>query len=208
MLRCLSALFLTILIVSAGVAFAQCPDATIGVYFDLDGSTSYVTPIQHVPLVMYVVWFGEAPIGGAAWKLEMTSPHYSDPLVGPTGPNCQPPWCEYQDPPFWHMGTTAVGPVVLGDPFVSGMRQGLGSCYSGFFGNPVLLATVVLMPWADILGTIEVDVTVVPEEFEGLVYALCDGALCDSVSGLTSHIGTTVVPDEMESWGSVKALYR
>ncbi len=208
MLKSLSALFLIILFVHAGSASAQCPEATIGVYFDINGATSYVTPIQHVPLAMYVVWFGEAPIGGAAWRLEMTSPQYFDPLVGPAGPGCQPPHCGYQDPPFWHLSTVAIGPVVLGEPFESGIRQGLGSCFSGFFGNPVLLATVFLMPWADVLATVEVDVTVIPEEFEGLVYALCDGALCDTVTGLTSHLGTTVVANEQESWGSVKALYR
>jgi hypothetical protein len=208
MLRSLSALVISILIVLSGAAVGQCPEATIGVYFDIEGSLSYVTPIQHQPLVMYVVWFGEAPIGGAAWKLEMTSPHYSGQLVGPPGPNCQPPWCPYQDPPFWHIGTTCVGPVVLGDPFDGGVRQGLGSCFSGFFGNPVLLATVTLLPWADILGSIEVDVTAVAEEYEGLVYALCDGRICDTVTGVTSHIGTTVVGSDGLSWGSVKALYR
>lgn len=210
MLRSLSALaFLASILCLVGVAAGQaCPQGTIGVYFDVEGNMQTVTPIQHQDLYMYVVLFVEAPCGGAAWKLEMTSPQYADALIGPQGPNCQPPWCTYRDPPFWYLGTTAVGPVSLGDPFETGVRQGLGSCFSGFFSNPILLATVVLHPWANILGSIEVDVTVLPEDYDGLVYAFCDGRLCDNVLGLTSHIGTTVVANENTTWGGLKATYR
>jgi hypothetical protein len=72
----------------------------------------------------------------------------------------------------------------------------------------VLLATVVIRPWADILESIEVDISVVPEQYEGLVWADCDARLCHDVTGLTSHIGTTAVAIRNESWGAVKALYR
>jgi hypothetical protein len=209
MLKTLSALAnLTIICVLTGMAVAQCPPVTIGVYFDSEGSMQSVQPIQHQELFMYVILFGDAPIGGAAWKLEMTSSQYTDPLIGPAGPNCQPPWCAYQDPPFWYFGATIEGTVQLGDPFDSGVRQGFGTCVSGFFGNPVLLATVTLYPWADILGLIDVDITVVPEDYEGLVYADCSALICDNVTGLTAHIGNTVVPSAEHSWGSVKALYR
>ena len=209
MLRVLSALvFSTLLFGLAGVVMGQCPPGSIGVYFDPQGGLQTISPIQHEELYLYVVLRAEAPIGGAAWKLEMTSDQFSGALIGPAGPNCQPPYCEYQDPPFWYIGSMNVGPVVLGDPFDGGIRQGLGSCYSGFFANPVLLATVIIMPWADILGHIEVDVTVVAESFEGLVYADCDGVICDQVEGLTSHIGSTVVATQEASWGRVKALYR
>ena len=105
MLQSLSALALiTIILGSSGWTAAQCPPASIGVYFDAQGSVQSVSPVQHQNMVMYVILFAEAPIGGAAWRIEMTSPHYSDPLVGPAGPNCQPPYCSYQDPPFWRMG--------------------------------------------------------------------------------------------------------
>jgi hypothetical protein len=156
---------------------------------------------------MYVVLFAEAPIGGAAWRIEMNSPQYLDSLVGPWGPNCQPPWCEPQDPPFWNMGYVPQGPVFLGDPFAGGVRQGFADCLSGFFGNPILLATVLVRPWADILESIEVDISVVPELEDGLVFADCAGHLCYSVVGLTSHLGTTVVASEKGSWGGIKALY-
>lgn len=210
MLKLLSALACSTLILGlTGIAPAQmCPPATIGVYFDAGGTLQTVTPVQHEILRMYVVMFVEGPVGGAAWRLEMTSPQYSDPLLGPAGPNCQPPWCAYQDPPFWYLGFTGVGPVVLGDPFNGGVRQGTGTCLSGFFGNPILLATVMIYPWADILGSIEVDVKVVPEIYEGLVWADCDARLCSDVTGLTSRIGMTAVAVEPVSWGAVKALYR
>lgn len=210
MLKLLSALAcLTFLLGPTGSVTAQvCPPATIGVYFDADGTQQTVTPVQHEILYMYVILFVEGPVGGAAWRLEMTSPQYSDPLIGPAGPNCQPPWCEYQDPPFWFLGFSATGPVVLGDPFNGGIRQGTGTCLSGFFGNPILLATVMIMPWADMLGSVEVDVTVIPEIYEGLVWADCDARLCFDVTGLTSHIGTTAVETQSRSWGAIKALYR
>lgn len=209
MLRLLSALAsLTILLGMAGVADAQCPPATIGVYAEPAGTTQSATPIQHQELFLYVIFFAEAPIAGAAWQLEMTSPQYPGQLVGPPGPNCQPPWCEDQDPPFWHIATQVQGPLWFGDPFDGGIRQGLGDCFSGFFGNPVLLATVILEPWAEILGSIEVDIAVVPEEYDGLVYADCEAILCDSVVGLTTHLGATVVKSEEQSWGAMKALYR
>jgi hypothetical protein len=211
MLKLLSALAcLTFLLGSVGVVTAQmCPPATIGVYFDVGGTMQTVTPIQNQDLYMYVVMYVEGPVGGAAWQLVMSSPQYSGPILGPPGPNCQPPWCAgEQDPPFWYMGFTAVGPVVMGDPFNGGVRQGLGSCYSGFFGNPVLLATVRIRPWADMLAWTEVDITVIPEVYEGLVWADCDARLCFDVAGLTSRLGVTAVANETKNWGAVKALYR
>jgi hypothetical protein len=210
MLKSLSALaILTYVIVLTGLAFAQqCPQATIGVYFDDVGGLQSIQPFQHQELFMYVILFAEAPIGGAAWKLEMTSQQYTDPLIGPPGPNCQPPWCSYQDPPYWYFGSIIEGAVQLGDPFDTGVRQGFGTCVSGFFGYPVLLATVILYPWADILSWIEADVTVVQEDYEGLVYADCSARICDNVVGLSSHIGTTVIEASAQSWGSLKALYR
>jgi hypothetical protein len=209
MLKWLSALACLITLGLIGVAAAQeCPPATIGVYFDLAGTSQTATPVQHEDLYLYVIMFVEGPVGGATWRLEMTSPQYSDPLLGPIGPNCQPPWCETQDPPFWYMGYYAVGPVAFGDPFDTGVRQGFGTCQSGFYGNPILLGTVIIRPWADILGSIEVDISVVPEAYEGLVWADCSARLCTDVTGLTSHLGTTAVSVETESWGAVKALYR
>jgi hypothetical protein len=210
MLKSLSALaILGILVFSTGLAAAQgCPQGTIGVYFDPEGTSQTVKPVQHQILVMYVVLFAEAPVAGSAWLLEMTSPQYSGDLVGPPGPNCQPPWCPYQDPPFWLVASIPEGTVVLGDPFESGIRQGFGTCISGFFGAPILLATIMLNPWADILGSIGVDVTVVAEEYEGLVYADCAAQICDNVVGLTSHISEMIVASEHSSWGRVKALYR
>jgi hypothetical protein len=209
MLKSLSALALiTTILGSSGWTAAQCPPASIGVYFDAQGTVQSVSPVQHQNMVMYVILFAEAPIGGAAWRIEMTSPQYSDPLVGPAGPNCQPPYCSYQDPPFWMMGYLNEGTVSLGDPFASGVRQGFGTCISGFFGVPVLLSTIILQPWADILGSMEVDVTVLPEDYEGLVYADCSAYICDNVVGLTTHIGTTVIKSEPETWGGLKALYR
>ena len=209
MLKSLSALAVIAAILgSFGMARAQCAPATIGVYFDADGTSQSVAPIQHQNLVMYVILFAEAPIGGAAWKLEVTSFQYSGQLIGPAGPNCQPPYCSYQDPPFWLMGLQSEGAVCLGDPFESGVRQGFGTCMSGYFGVPILLYTIIIHPWADILGGIEVDVNVVPEDYEGLVYADCSAHICDNVVGLTGHIGTTVIATESDSWGSLKALYR
>lgn len=211
MLKLLSALACLILLLGlTGVVTAQyCPPATIGVYFDAGGTMQSVTPIQHENLYLYVIMYVEGPVGGAAWQLEMTSAQYSGELLGTVGDACQPPWCEYQDPPFWMVSYTPVGPVAFGDPFDGGVRQGLGFCASGFYGNPVLLATVVIRPWADILGSIEVDVSVIPEQYEGMVWADCDARLCsENITGLTSHIGTTAVPSQTESWGAIKALYR
>jgi len=210
MLKSLSALaILAILVISTGLALAQgCPQGTIGVYFDPAGNTQTVQPVQHQLLPMYVILFAEAPVAGAAWQLEMTSPQYAGDLIGPTGPNCQPPWCTYQDPPFWLISVIPEGAVVLGDPFVSGIRQGFGTCVSGFFGAPILLATIFVTPWAEILGSIGVDVTVVAEDYEGLVYADCAAQICANCIGLTSHISETIVPIECSSWGEVKALYR
>jgi hypothetical protein len=209
MFRSLSALaFLTILLGLPVWVGAQCPTGTIGVYFDPAGTTQSTTPVQHQDLALYVILFVEGPAGGAAWKLQVSSPQYEGPLVGPEGPDCQPPWCTYQDPPFWHVGTHSDAALVLGDPFLGGVRQGFGRCISGFFGNPILLATVILRPWAEILGSIEVDITVVGEDNDGLVYADCAAHLCHSVVGLTSHLAPTVVSRDVGSWGALKALYR
>lgn len=209
MLRTLSALVTsTFLICMSGVSHAQvCPHGTFGVYFDPAGGSTTVQPIQDQALTMYVVLFAEAPVAGAAWVLEMTSDQYAGVLVGPPGPNCQPPWCAHQDPPFWLLGVYNQGVAVLGDPFVSGIRQGFGNCRLGFFGQPILLSTIVLQPWADILGEIEIDVTVRAEDYEGLVYADCGAQICANSTGLTSHISSMVVASESASWGSVKALY-
>jgi hypothetical protein len=58
MLRLLSALAsLTILLGMAGVADAQCPPATIGVYAEPAGTTQSATPIQHQELFLYVIFF-------------------------------------------------------------------------------------------------------------------------------------------------------
>ena len=209
MLRALSALVcLTILLGLTGVAGAQwCPPGTIGVYFDAAGTEMATTPVQWQELYMFVILFVEAPVGGAAWQLEMTSPQYPGDLVGPPpGSGRLQPLDD--PPPFYHLGTIAQGPVVLGDPFESGIRQGFANCNTGFFGNPILLATIILLPWADILGAVEVDISVIPEQYEGLVYADCAANICDSVEGLTSHLGVTVISAERESWGAVKALYR
>jgi hypothetical protein len=208
MLRSLSALAcLTILLGLTGWAEAQLPPGTIGVYFDVTGTTQSVNPVQHEDLYMYVILFAEAPIGGAAWRLSMTSAQYPDTLIGPPGPDCQPPECTYQDPPYWYLYSFVEGLVVLGDPW-TGVRQGFWECRLGFFGQPVLLATVVLRPWADILEFIEADITVQPDPIEGLVYVDCAAAICYDVTGLTSNVGTTVIASRAESWGSVKALYR
>jgi hypothetical protein len=192
----------------AGMVAAQpCPPGTIGVYFDTAGNSQFIQPVQHQNLFLYIILFAEAPVGGAAWRLELTSPQYSDSLVGPVGPDCQPPICEYQDPPFWYVGFISEGSVVLGDPF-GGIRQGFTQCQLGFNGTPILLGTLILNPWADILGQIEVDVNILPEEYEGLVYALCSAQICDSVTPMPGHIGATVIQNKPQSWGSVKALYR
>ena len=48
MLKTLSALAnLTIICGLTGMAVAQCPPVTIGVYFDSDGSMQSVQPVQH-----------------------------------------------------------------------------------------------------------------------------------------------------------------
>jgi hypothetical protein len=210
MLRTLSALVIsTSLICLTDVSLAQvCPYGTFGVYFDPAGGSTTVQPVQNQELVMYVILFAEAPVAGAAWQIEMTSDQYSGVMVGPPGPNCQPPWCAHQDPPFWILDVQNEGVAVLGDPFFSGIRQGFGDCRFGFFGQPVLLSTITLYPWANILGRIEVEVTVTAEVHEGLVYADCAAQICANASGLTSHIGTTVVAADPQSWGIVKAIYR
>lgn len=208
MLKSLSALaFAATLLGCTGSTTAQCPPATIGAYFDPAGTRQSANPVQNRELRVYVILFAEAPIGGAAWRLSLTSPQFSGPLVGPAGPNCQPPWCTHQDPPFWHLATIYASTVQLGDPFDTGVRQGFKYCQSGFLGAPVLLATVVLMPWADILGAMEVRVEVIPETYDGLVFADCSARICPSVAGLVSQLGATVVETEEMSWGSVKALY-
>jgi hypothetical protein len=208
MLKSLSALALAATLLGCtGWVEAQCPPATIGAYFDAAGTLQAAIPVQNQELRIYVILFAEAPVGGAAWRLSLTSPQFSGPLVGPAGPNCQPPWCSYQDPPFWHTATFYTSAIQLGDPFGTGVRQGFQYCESGFLGAPVLLATIVLMPWADILGTMEVEIAAVPELYDGLVFADCSARICPTVTGLIAQLGATVVETEEMSWGSVKALY-
>lgn len=208
MLKSLSALaFAATLLGCTGSTTAQCPPATIGAYFDAAGTLQSAIPVQDRELRLYVILFAEAPVGGAAWRLSMTSPQFAGPLVGPVGPNCQPPWCAHQDPPFWHLATIYASTVQLGDPFDVGVRQGFKFCQSGFLGRPVLLATVILMPWADILSSVEVEIEAVPELYDGLVFADCSALICPTVVGQVSHLGATVVESDEMSWGSVKALY-
>lgn len=211
MLKSLSALAISaILVISLGSASAQeCPLGTFGVFFDLDGQSQTFQPIQNQPFTMYVILWVEAPVAGAAWKIEMSSYQYAGELVGPPGPNCQPPWCQGDpDPPLWDMGWFVEGAVALGTPW-EGVRQGFGTCIpDGLFGLPILLGTIILYPWADVLESIVIDVTVVAEDYEGLVYADCAAMICDNATAVISHIAETVVKSESQSWGSVKALYR
>ena len=208
MLKSLSALALAATLLGCtGWIKAQCPPATIGAYFDAAGTLQAAIPVQNQELRIYVILFAEAPVGGAAWRLGLTSPQFSGPLVGPAGPNCQPPWCSHQDPPFWLLAMYYTTAIQLGDPFNAGVRQGFQYCQSGFLGAPVLLATIVLMPWADILGTMEVEIAAVPELYDGLVFADCSAQICPTVTGLITQLGATVVETEEMSWGSVKALY-
>ena len=71
MLKLLSALACLMCVLGLiGVAVAQeCPPATIGVYFDLNGASQSVTPVQHQDLYLYVIMFVEGPVGGATWRL-------------------------------------------------------------------------------------------------------------------------------------------
>jgi len=173
-------LLVALLLLVAAPSVAQYPasGATVGAYFDLDGTESvhYTFPPM-TTIDFYVIIFWENLIGGTSYKIPM-------------------------DPRLTVVGETFVDGVDIGSAFEGcGVEFGFASPQFGFFAEPVLVCTVTILntdplPVETVIGIVphcNYDDVIVANRYSELFAA--DG-LC------------AAIPTENSSWGQVKQLYR
>ena len=186
MKKCLLGILAVMLL--TGGAFAQ----TVGVYFDQYGtSANGLVDIQYNPIQgtynpaifdMHVVAFMEGAVGGASYSMDF------DPLVTV-------------------LAETFDEGINIGSAFDGcGVEFGLGFPQSGYFGSPVHLATITCLIMGPVAG---VNMAVTPHcNYGDVIIANGTGELFTG-TGLTAVIeDVNVIPNESESWGAVKNLYR
>ncbi|MFH1843549.1 MAG: hypothetical protein ABIF77_10125 [bacterium] len=173
-------LLVAVLLLVASSSFAQYPPsgATVGVYFDLDGTESVHYTFQPMTTIdFYVIIFWENLVGGTSYKIPM------DPRLSVAGENF------------------ADG-VAIGSAFDGcGVEFGFASPQFGYFVEPVLVCTVTILntdplPVETVLGVVphcHYEQVIVSDRYSNLFSA--DG-LC------------AAIPTENSSWGQVKQLYR
>jgi hypothetical protein len=180
MKKCYLGALAALLLVSAPL-FAQLPPsgATVGVYFDEEGTVSI---IHHFPglstLDAYVVVYWEAMVGGASYSMNQPPP---DVLVVAE---------EYPDG------------VNIGSPFDGcGTEVGLFLPGFGFYGTPVVISHIQLLNVTPV-GT-NVTLCIGPHCNYGEVVVSDNQANLFSGDGLCGVVGA-----ESTTWGAVKNTYR
>ncbi len=140
----------------AGAANAQTP--TIGVYFDPEGTqTSTVAPYgpAHTVTAYVLAMNTEQTVGGAAFKLEL-------------------------DPKITLSGATFPAGIQIGT-LTDGIQIGMTDCYYGFYGQPVLLATLTLWTGTNFMN--EAPLRILPYPPAGVIQ------LADCTAMLTNPVG-------------------
>ncbi len=154
----------------------------IGAYWDQDATQTVKTygGINFELHTLYVIAVNtEQTVGGAAFVLGMIPDLTLVQTVYPQG-------------------------VQFGDP-KAGVEVGFTDCYIGYFGNPVLVATMTVLTPQD-FGS-HVDFEILPHPAYGdVVLSDCSAELtvCD---GFTARL-TSLVDAESPTWGEFKSLFR
>ncbi len=157
------------------------PQPQVGIYFDLAATNAHATfnggvDVFHTAYIM--ITNAEQTVGGAAFKLTM-------------------------DPRIQLLNATFPAGVQIGQ-LTDGTQIGFTDCYAGFFGNPVLCATLTLWTGMNLLSNAELRID--PYPMTGIVQiANCLGELRTVGGGVATL--TIPVGVETDSWGGVKSLY-
>jgi len=85
-----------------------------------------------------------------------------------------------------------------------GIMVGLTNCAFGFYGQPVLIATLSLWTGAALMNNAELNILPYPPE-GAIQIADCNGYLRNIAGGRASL--TIPVPAESKSWGQIKDMY-
>lgn len=171
---------LAALVAFAVPAMAQTP--AIGVFFDMDATQTTATQnggwdVQHVAYVMATN--AEQMVGGGAYKLEL------DPRI---------------------MLIDAVYPAGIqnGSPTGTGVEVALTDAVVAYYGVPALLSTVTFTTMDNIMSNAPIAIGAM-DRYTAPVISDHLGALSE-VDGMTSYL-TIPVPNDAQTWGSMKALY-
>ena len=175
-------------------ASAQLP-CIIGAYADEDGTESVGIATRDFGSIVasfdvYYVLFTEDFVNAAAWGREVTG---------------------FGNSPLIRADYEAFGTFVEDRP--EGYRLGIGSCVIGFGGVPIVLLRETWNILDDYTpsggsGTVQVIENVNEPEPNNIhpVYNTCNDVILPCEAG--QLLITRVVPNDSESWGSVKALFK
>lgn len=174
-------LLLAALMMFAAPALSQ----DIGVYFDTEGTNLDLTYEAYTPgygpysqMEAYVIAYAEALVSGGAYTLDI-SPNLM--LVGESFP------------PGIQVGTATTGvEIATTESFV------------GYYHVPVLLSTINMVFLT--VGNMDTIQVLPHPRYETVMIAKDSGELIPA-TGFTSHL-TPTVPNDHESWGSVKSLFQ
>ena len=173
-------LMVALLIVASTTVFAQ--PATIGIYADLEGTMNVVqgyAAMPEGPFDLYVIVFWESVVGGASYSLDDASIP-PDVMMGPI---------------------TYVPSIQVGNPFDGcGVEVGFNMPTPGWFDAPVLVSTLNFINTGD---PVDMTLCVMPHcQYGEAVVANAEAAI------YIADAQCLVIPNEAETWGSVKDLYR
>jgi hypothetical protein len=165
---------------AAAPVLAQTP--SIGIYFNPQGtqSTGVFNGGFDELHTAYVVGFGEFVWGGGAFKVAL-------------------------DPRIVLVSSSFPAGVQIGDA-LAGVEVGFQDPKAGYYGTPVLLATLTLFTGANVFAGGTLEILPFAPRYETVIVSDQNGLLAEAV-GLTATM-TIPVAAEGDSWGQVKSLYR
>jgi|SaaInl8_200m_RNA_FD_contig_21_1166963_length_577_multi_9_in_0_out_0_1 hypothetical protein len=150
--------------------------ATLGVYFDTDGDSNLLINDEFVNEA-YVIAFAESMVAGAAFQMTM-------------------------DPYQQLLQSSYPDGLAIGAP-LDGVEIGFSTPVSGYYGVPVLVATLTLMQLAP--GEVTNINIVNHPDYDTVVVSNNAGALFEA-DGLGATLSATVANDAI-SFGAVKSLF-
>ncbi len=173
---------LTIALALLVVSPAAAQQASIGVYFDPDGTQTAAVFNGGFDEVhdAYLIGFAETFVGGAACKLVL-------------------------DPRITLISAVYAPGVQIGD-LLAGVEIGFTDPILGYFGRPVVMATLQLWTGANLLANGELSIVPMTPKYQDVLIADLNGNVM-TATGLTSWLTIPVAADA-NSWSQVKDLYR
>jgi hypothetical protein len=178
----------------ATTAAAQLP-CTIGAYGDEDGTEAFTVAVRDygetfAKFDVYYVLFTEDFTNAVAWSSVVTG--FNGNAIFKTGIDAVPTYGTFLD----------------NQP--EGYRLGIGTCKIGFGGVPITLMKETWTIQDDFSSTGgEGLVRVIPNVLENELYPVyntCQDQILPCEAG--EMVVTGVIPNDSESWGSVKALFK